>query len=293
MKLTGTCKRFLAKTAALAAAALMMIGTVSVSAQEQVSLPNGKTSYNLLLIGSDRRDDSWNGNSDVMMLATVNAETNQIILTSFMRDLYAEIPGHGVHKLNYAYAVSGADLLMETLEDNYRLDIDNYASVDFDTMAEIIDLIGGVEITVTDAESELMYSYATSIGETSGITGAGTYQLTGAEAVAYMRIRYVGNADYQRTQRQRDVLQAVFAAAKEMDKAELASLAEDVVEKLDHDVAPLQMLRLLALVPELTEFEMVENRIPYDDLYYSQNEMLVPNFEATIARLHETLGMAE
>ena len=286
-------RRFIKSIAIVMASAMILTGTVAVSAQEQTTLPNGKSSYNIVMIGSDRRDDTWNGNSDVMMLATVNAQTKQIVLTSFMRDLYAEIPGHGVHKLNYAYAVSGGDLLVETLEDNYRLDIDNYASVDFDTMAEIIDLVGGVEITVTDAESELMYSYATSIGESSSITGAGTYQLTGAEAVAYMRIRYVGNADYQRTQRQRDVLQAMFASMKQMDKAELAVLAEDIVEKLDHNITPLQMIQLLALVPGLTEYELIENRIPYDDLYYSQNEMLVPNFEATIERLHDVLGVAE
>lgn len=286
-------RRFLTRAAALVMTVLMLAGTVTVNAQEQTTLPNGKSSYNIVMIGSDRRDDSWNGNSDVMILATVNAETKQIVLTSFMRDLYAEIPGHGVHKLNYAYAVSGGDLLVETLEDNYDLDIDNYASVDFDTMAEIIDLVGGVEITVTDAEAELMYKYATSINETSSITGAGTYQLTGAEAVAYMRIRYVGNADYQRTQRQRDVIQAIFASVKDMDKAELAGLAEDVVALIDHNVAPLQMLQLLALVPNLTDYELVENRIPYDDLYYSKNEMLVPDFEQTIARLHETLGITE
>ncbi len=289
MKTMSRCRRFLA----LVLAVMMLTGTVAVNAQEETTLPNGETSYNILMIGSDRRDDSWNGNSDVMILATINAETKQIVLTSFMRDLYANIPGHGVHKLNYAYAVSGGELLMETLEDNYRLDIDNYASVDFDTMAEIIDMIGGVEITVEDNECELMNKYATSIGETCSITQGGTYTLTGAEAVAYMRIRYVGNGDYQRTQRQRDVLQAIFAAMKNVDKAQLAVYAEDIMAKLNHDIAPLQMIQLIKLVPELAEYELVENRIPYDDLYYSQNEMLVPDFEATIARLHETLGIAE
>ena len=81
----------------------------------QSILPNGKEVYNVLLIGSDRRDDSWNGNSDVMIVMSVNAGSQKLSLTSFMRDLYADIPGHGVHKLNYAYAVGGAKRISSTL----------------------------------------------------------------------------------------------------------------------------------------------------------------------------------
>ena len=95
------------KAAALALAAVMAIGASGpVYAQEtegmEGPLPNGKSVYNILLIGSDRRDDSWNGNSDVVILLTVNSDTQKLLLTSFMRDLYADIPGYGVHKLNSA-----------------------------------------------------------------------------------------------------------------------------------------------------------------------------------------------
>lgn len=276
--------------------ATVLIGSISSGAAEQTEtksiLPGGKECYNLLMVGSDRRDDSWNGNSDVMILATIRSDTKEIMITSFMRDLYADIPGHGVHKLNYAYAVGGGEKLEETLEENYQLKIDNYAVVDFDAMAEIIDMLGGVEINVLDEECSVLNRYLDGMNASEySMTQGGIYRLNGRQAVAYMRIRYIGNNDYQRTQRQRDVLKAVFASVKEQNVAELTGLAQQVMQKVDHNIGILQLAQLIAAVPELTGYELTEQRIPYDGLFYSQNEMLVPDFEATITQLHESLGM--
>lgn len=278
----------------LAAAAFLMLGLWGLCAAaeeaEQVTLPNGKSTYNILLVGSDRRDESWNGNSDVMMVATINAEKRTIYLTSFMRDLYADIPSYGVHKLNYAYAVGGASTLIDTLEDNYKLDIDNYAVVDFVTMTDIVDTVGGVEIEISDAECEVLNGYLNSMNaQEDSLPGGGDYLLNGNQAVAYMRIRYVGNNDYQRTQRQRDVLKEIFASMQKLEGKELTGLAARILPNVDHDISALRMLSVMTMLPQLTGFELQESRIPYDDLFYSQNEMLVPDFEATIERLHETL----
>lgn len=255
-----------------------------------VSLPGGADIYSILLIGSDRREDNWNGNSDVMIVMTVNTNTQKIILTSFMRDLYAEIPGYGVHKLNYAYAAAGADKLIETLEESYDIEIDNYAAVDFNTMAEIVDLLGGVDIELNEDEVEYLNQELEVAEEQSDEADADTvYHLTGEQAVSYMRIRYVGNADYERTQRQRNVLTDIFENAQELSAAELTELAQEVLEIADHDIGALDMLTLLGSLSGLTEYELVENRIPYDGLFSYQGEMLVPDFEATIEKLHEVL----
>ncbi|MCC8136586.1 MAG: LCP family protein [Clostridiales bacterium] len=255
-----------------------------------VSLPGGEDVYSILLIGSDRREDNWNGNSDVMIVMTVNTNTHKIILTSYMRDLYADIPGYGVHKLNYAYAAGGADTLIETLEDNYEIEIDNYAEVDFDTMAEIVDLLGGVDVELNEDEVEYLNQELEVAQEQSDEEDADTvYHLTGAQAVSYMRIRYVGNADYERTQRQRNVLTEIFENAKEMSAAELTQLAQEILKMTDHNISALDMITLLGSLSDLTEYELVENRVPYDGLFTSQDEMLVPDFEATIEKLHETL----
>lgn len=286
-KKTGKCLR---KMLLGIVAVWMLFGSMMVLAQEESQLPNGKSVYNLLLIGSDHRDTSWNGNSDVMMVMTVNQEMHKLFLTSFMRDLYANIPGYGVHKLNYAYAVGGAEVLIDTLEDNYNLEIDNYAVVDFDTMSDIVDIVGGVEMEVSDAEVDVLNGYLVSMdAEESKLPSGGTYVLNGRQAVAYMRIRYVGNADYQRTQRQRDVLTRIFESMKGMDATGLTELANKILPCVDHNIDAMGMIRLMALLPELTGYDLEESRIPYDDLYHSEGEMLVPDFAATISRLHETL----
>jgi LCP family protein required for cell wall assembly len=251
----------------------------------------GDSIENVLLIGTDHRDDSWNGNSDVMIVATINSDTEKIVLTSFMRDLYADIPGYGVHKLNYAFAVGGAETLEATLEDNYKLSIDHYAVVDFESMANIVDILGGVELTISDAECEMINGYLSSMNASEdALPGGGTYVLNGNQAVAHMRDRYVGNNDYERTQRQRDVLTQLFGKLDELGAEELAGLSGELLTEVEHDYNALEIIALLARLPELADYELEENRIPYDDLYTSQGEMLVPDFEETITRLHETIG---
>lgn len=276
----------------LLAVCMIVLQGSSVKAQENEAVPTEKDLYNILLIGSDHRDDSWNGNSDVMILVTIDQEEKRMVMTSFMRDLYADIPEYGVHKLNYAFAAGGGDKLEETLEDNYQIEIDNYAVVDFEDMAAIIDIIGGVEIEVSDAEVEVLNGYLNSMEEWGDyLSGGGVYMLNGNQAVAYMRIRYVGNNDYQRTQRQRDVMKAIFASAGQLGISELSEVAFEVLGNVEHNLGAGDLIMLMGLLPNISEYELEENRIPYDDLYYSENEMLVPDFEATIARLHETLGM--
>lgn len=276
----------------VSAAVLAAVTAAGILAPGAAAAQTERQSKNILLIGTDHRDDSWNGNSDVMILATLRPDDQKITLTSFMRDLYAEIPGHGVHKLNYAYAVGGGSLLAETLEDNYELSIDNYAVVDFGSMAEIVDTVGGVEMEISDEECEWLNGYLNSMEAWDDyLPGGGTYVLNGNQAVAYMRIRFVGNNDYERTQRQRDILKGIFGELHSIGADQLLKLASELLLKTEHDISAFELIELLALVPDLADYELEESRIPYDDLYHSQNEMLVPDFEATIERLHEDLGM--
>ena len=133
--------------------------TEIIEQTEDITLPNDENVYNMLLIGVDRRDTSWYGNSDSMILMSINKDTKQIHMTSFMRDLYANIPGVGVKKLNAACAYGGGPLVVRTIEDNYKIPIDNYASVDFDAMIDIVDLVGGVEIDISEEEMRVANNY--------------------------------------------------------------------------------------------------------------------------------------
>ena len=256
-------------------------------AQAEIVIPNGSDVYNILLIGSDRRDTSWYGNSDVMMLVSINKNTEKIYVTSFMRDSYALVEGYGAHKLNFAYAIGGGPKLVETIEKNYRISIDNYAAGDFSSTATIIDMVGGVDITVNDGEAELINK--NTIGDHETLPGAGTYHLNGNQAVAYGRIRYVGNADYERTERQRRVVEQIFNKAKNLSISELNDLANEILPLITHNISERDTLSLLTSLPTIMGYDMELGRIPYDGMFSSKGEMLVPDWEATITKLHNTI----
>lgn len=253
--------------------------------------------YNILLIGADRRDDSWAGNSDTMILVSINDEKQQVSMISLMRDTGVDVPGCGTHKLNYAHAYGGADLLLETIEHNYDVPIDRYISVDFESMIDIVDAVGGVELTLSDAEVSNANTNISYMCELQGISAdpylfpcGGTYLCNGMQAVNYARIRYIGNADYERTERQRTVVTRIIEKLKEMSSSELLNFAmKAAMSVTDYNIPMTEMIELVGRASELSEYELVSDRIPYDGLYYSQNEMLMPDWNETIVRLKETI----
>ena len=176
--------------------------------------PN-KDIVNIALFGLDKRDKNEAGRSDSIMIATVDKKHKKIKLSSIMRDTYVNVPGHGKTKITHAYAYGGAQLAIKTLNENFQLNIKDYVTVDFFSLEKIIDSLGGVSINVKKEEIPLINGY---MAETANIekvkvptvTKSGTQTLNGMQAVAYTRIRYVGNGDYERTERQRTVLSAIF-----------------------------------------------------------------------------------
>ncbi len=263
-----------------------------------VEVDNNKNLYNLLLIGVDRRDDSWNGNSDSMILLSLNKSTHKIHMISFMRDLYAEIGSYGVRKLNAACAIGGPTLLAATIQENYKVRIDNYACVDFVSMANIIDLLGGVTIDVSAEEAETANGLILDMCNLRGMDpaghqfdyGAGTYEADGLMAVGYSRIRFVGNADYERTERQRVVMQQIMGKIRAMNSSEMNSFIKQALPYVTHNIDTISMLSLIAQMPSYLDYDLEQSRVPYDGLYSSQGEILVPTEPDTILRLQEELN---
>ena len=245
--------------------------------------PAPASTYNLLLIGSDRRNTGWNGNSDVMVLITVNGSKGVIYMTSFMRDLYANVPGAGVRKLNSAYARGGGPLLVETLRGNYGVQIDNYAAVDFNSMGAIIDMFGGVDVGLDAAE-----------GGYIGVapTGATTH-LNGTQAVAYARIRYIGAADFERTARHREILTSLLQRIRAMGISDWPSLAGSLLPYITHNMDAGRLASVLAQIPSWTNYQLVQLRVPFDGHYSSSNEILIPDMSYTIGTLLGTLYSAQ
>ncbi|MBQ6550315.1 MAG: LCP family protein [Lachnospiraceae bacterium] len=237
--------------------------------------------YQLMLIGVDRRTKTWNGNSDAMILVSVNYDKKKIVLTSFMRDTAVNIPGVGIRKMNAAFAVGNGPLLMQTMAVNFGITVDNYAWVDFDDMQHIIDSLGGVDITLTQAEGRY-------IGV--AVEGASaTVHLNGAKALAYARDRTTSGWDYGRTQRQRNVIMAIVNKAKSGGIGNLTSAASAVLPYITHNISETKLMSLLLDLPKLISYDFIEQRVPFDGMYHNEGEFLVPDFDATITRLFESM----
>lgn len=231
---------------------------------------------NILLIGYDSRDTGSRGRSDTNILVSVNRDTKVITMTSVMRDCYVSIPGHGNNRINAAYAYGGGSLLSETIEKNFQISVDHYAAVNFYAFMDIIDIIGGVDIEVSDAETEVMNRYIKELNRLEGceaekdlLSGGGVLHLNGKQTLAYARVRYVGNADFERTQRQRTVLEKVFEKAKEMNLLDMNDLLKRLLPEITTDMNEREVLFLLLEAPAFLQYDLESLRIPADGTYES------------------------
>ncbi len=265
-----------------------------------VETPVNDKVYNIMLVGVDRRDKSWNGNSDSMMLVSVNYGAKRVSIVSLMRDTYVNIPDVGYEKLNNSYARGGGPLLTQTVSNMYNVDVRDYAAVDFENMIEIVDAVGGVDLEMTDAEVEVANGYMRDMCNTLGmdgeqyvLPGGGSYHCNGVQAVAYARNRFVGNSDYARTERQRYVISQLIQEIKMMNAGQLASFVRDVLPLVTHNLSESKIWDLVKDAPDIFTFKFVQDRIPYDGLYdviyVKGQDMLVPDWEKTVTMLHDTI----
>lgn len=245
---------------------------------------NLKEYRNVVLFGIDTSEDTYSGSrADCIIIASINEKNKQIKLVSVYRDTYLEIPNYGLDKVNHSYAYGGPALTMSTLNTNLDLDITEFVTVNFESTKEIINQIGGVEITVTDAE-------ATKI---PGISAGGTYNLNGAQALAYGRIRKIDN-DYVRTERMRNVVTAVFEKAKHMSVSELNALADKLLPEVYTNVTKTE---ILSIIPKIATYSIVDSKgWPYETkgatingVWYGPPVTLQSNVE----QLHKELFLDE
>lgn len=232
-------------------------------------LMESKDVINILLIGVDARVAGQVTNSDVMMLISVNKAKKTITLSSLMRDMYVAIPGVGNTKLNHANSIGGPTLLLETVRNNFRVNVTDYMMVDFYSMANIVDILGGVTVNVTDAELPLINGSVSEMNRQQGkpasqghLASAGTVNLTGPQAVGYARIRKVGNADFGRTERQRTIMTAIINKTKGSSLTTLNSLANEILPQVRTNLSKNDILTLMTLVPQAVSYPMTQLQIP-------------------------------
>ena len=249
---------------------------VSVDTQVDESLSEYR---NIALLGIDTRDDTFTGSrSDCIIIVSINNNTKDVKLLSVYRDTYLDIEGHGLDKVTHAYAYGGPRLTLSTLNRNLDLNISEFVTVNFETVRTVVNAIGGVDITVTAAEAS----------QISGLSGAGTYTLDGAQALAYSRIRKI-DTDYQRTERMRTVLNAVFEKVKKLDLAQLNSLLDTVLPHLSTNISKND---IIALLPDLLSYNVTDSEgWPYEtrgitlNLWYG----IPVTLEENVKQLHENL----
>ncbi len=214
---------------------------------------------NILLIGSDARSEIQGMRSDTMILLSIDNKNKQLKLTSFLRDSYVCIPSTGHwRKLNAACSAGGAQLVIDTIEYNFKVKIDSYVLVDFEVFTKLIDLMGGLTVKgVTAAEAKYLR-------DTVKITYAkeGTNKFSGAAALWYCRIRYLDD-DFHRTQRQRKVISAIIDQAKGMNPIELIKIVEQVLPMITTDIGRNDMLKLgLSAVVKYGKYDIEQHQIP-------------------------------
>ena len=258
-----------------------MIGTVLGDSDDVI---------NILLIGQDRREGESRARSDSMILCTVNRNTKSIVLTSFMRDLYVQIPGYGNNRINASYAWGGMELLNQTLEQNFGIHVDGNVEVDFNQFSEIVDLLGGVPMDLREDEAKLINS------EVGGSLAAGTQRLNGDQALTYARIRKLdADADFSRTNRQRKLLNALLGEVKDSGLVTLLKLLDEVLPMVTTDMTNGEILGYATKVfPMLSKADITSQRVPADGAYSGAMidgmAVLVADMDKTRQMLQDTLG---
>ncbi|GAB6168237.1 LCP family protein [Clostridium carnis] len=208
---------------------------------------------NIALFGIDAPDGEV-GRSDAIMILTLDSTHNKIKLTSIMRDSYVDIDGRGMDKINHAYAFGGPELSIKTINKNFNLNIKDFMAVNFTSLPNIIDKIGGVEINITDEE----------VSHVSGISSPGKYNLTGTQALAYSRIRYATGGDYKRTERQRVVIEGIFNKLKNTQVSNYPSFISEFLPYVKTNMSSMELLKLGTDFAGLVSGGINQERFPRD-----------------------------
>nr|WP_279285339.1 LCP family protein [Paeniclostridium sordellii] len=255
---------------------------------------------NIALFGLDRRSKEEKSRADSIMVANINFETKTINLVSILRDTLVDIKGHGKDKLNHSYAYGGPELSMETINSNFDLDINKYVSVDFFSLAKVIDIIGGVDIDLKDYEANQINQNLNEINgieklpkETDYIQGSGLKNLNGRQAVAYCRIRKEGNGDYERTQRQRNVLKAILLKYEKLDSGKRFEVGMEMMSQVNTNIPINDIKDLQNKILSDKDFTINQHMIPFEGSFETKiidkKWVIDANMKENIKKIHEYL----
>ncbi len=230
---------------------------------------------NILLIGNDSRTEDESGRSDAMILISISSRTHSVHMTSILRDIYVDIPGHDGNRLNAAYAYGGPELLLETLEENFDVEVNRYMLVNFQAFANLIDAVGGVDLDVTNEEVQYINGYLVEYNQLENrpegtdyldTSLSGNIHLNGPQALAYCRNRYIGS-DFARTERQRKVLSAAMKKLPLSLAANGGELIDGVMSNITTNLTRSELNGLVLQAPAMLTYDVVQGSIPLEGTY--------------------------
>lgn len=251
---------------------------------------------NIAIFGVDSRSSNLGkGNrSDCIIIASINEKTKEVKLASVYRDTYVQIQGHGLDKINHAYSYGEAPLALGTLNTNLDLNVKEFVTVNFDAVAEAVDELGGVQINVEQNEIEYINGYQIETSKVTGkeikqVTKPGLQTLNGIQAVSYGRIRYTAGGDYKRTERMRDVVEAMLKKLQTKSIGEINTLLDNILPKIYTNISTGS---IIAEIPSITKYKITDSiGWPYNTkgktmtLWYG-----IPiTLESNVVQLHQEL----
>lgn len=251
---------------------------------------------NIALFGVDRRDKNEPARSDSIMILSIDEKNKKIKISSIMRDTYVKVKGHGETKINHAYAYGGPELAIRTLNENFDLNIRDYATVDFFNLEKIIDAIGGVTVDVKKNEVNLINKYMSETAtienkSISRISNSGSQTLNGMQSVAYTRIRYTAGGDFVRTERQRTILSGMFAKIQSLGATEFPSVVSKLLPLTETSMNNLDIVKLGSKVFSSNIGTLDQERFPKEDYCHDKTIdgvwYLVADMKATVDQLHK------
>ena len=271
---------------------------VGISEDIDEELMQGYT--NIALFGLDNRDEESTGRSDTIMVVSINNDTSEIRMISVYRDTYVAISDDdgdfSYRKANAAYALYGAEGAIRMLNQNLDLDITDYVTVDFYALVEVVDLLGGIELEITEAEAKVINKWIAQTSEivgveSSSISGAGTYLCDGVQATAYCRIRSTSGGDFTRAQRQRTVLAQLFKKARSSSLSTINSIIDAVLPDVE---TSLSNAEILTMASSLMSYSLADTSgFPFDLTTATYNTVgsvdVACTLESNVVALYEFL----
>ena len=251
---------------------ISFVSTFNVYSFSERDIKEYKMIENILLIGLDGTNDKFPKRSDTMIILTIDKLNKSLKLTSLARDTLVKIPGRGEEKLTHAYAYGQEELLMQTINENFDLDIKDYAVVNFKSFIDIVDIIGGVDINVNEKEIHhlnevIKECYGVNHEDTKNIeyiTSSGNHNLNGYQALAYARIRKLDTI-YKRDERQRLILTNIAHKLSDVSISKYPQIAKSILRHIKVNIAFNKIIDLAFIAHELASYDISQWEFPISE----------------------------